>query len=146
MQPAFAKIASTVLVRKAFYMFFLIGFLPICAFSQPVLGQQDVEQRKIQYLISAIADLNDARFVRNGSEYDAQQAAEHLRSKLRYAGNRIRTAEDFILYCATGSSMSGEKYQIKFSDGRMIDASVFLREKLDTYPKQERNAPQSPGD
>src|SRR5689334_12352318 len=117
---------------KALGMFFLVVFLVA-----PVFGQQDIEQRKIEYLISSIADLRDAAFIRNGSEYDAQRAADHLRLKLRYAGGRVKTAEDFIVYCATGSSMSGERYRIKFSDGRLVDSATFLRSKLAAYPAQQ---------
>jgi hypothetical protein len=103
-------------------------------FSQSVVSPHDIEQHKIQYLISAIANLKDDKFLRNGSEYAAQRAADHLRLKLRYAGDRVKTAEDFIIYCATGSSMSGEKYQIKFDDGRLVDSATFLRDKLVAYP------------
>lgn len=96
-------------------------------------GQAAIEQRKIEYLIGAIADLGDATFIRNGSEYSARQAVDHLHAKLQHAGNRIVTAEDFIVYCATGSSLSGEKYRIKFADGRMVDSAEFLRGKLAVF-------------
>jgi|SRR5579863_3060656 len=119
-------------MRKALCLLFLMGFL-----IAPAFGQQDIEQRKIDYLIGSIAELKDASFIRNGSEYDAQRAVDHLRLKLRYAGSKVKTAEDFIDYCATGSSMSGEKYQIKFPDGRLVDTAVFLRDKLAAYPAQE---------
>jgi len=46
------------------------------------------------------------------------------------AGARVRTAENFITCCATGSSMSGEKYRIRFADGRVGDNAVFLRQRL----------------
>jgi len=127
-------------LRNALYIFFLIGFL-----ATPVFGQQDVEQRKIEYLINSIANLHDARFIRNGSEYDSQRAADHLRVKLHYASGRVNTAEDFIVYCATGSSMTGGAYQIKFADGRIVATAVFLRNRLAEYPGQERKIiPQSP--
>jgi hypothetical protein len=119
---------------KALAIFFLLGFLVAPAFSQ-----QDVEQRKIDYLLSSIADLHDAVFIRNGSEYDAPRAADHLRLKLRYAGGRVKTAEDFIIYCATGSSMTGNAYQIKFADGRVVATAAFLRDKLAEYSAQEEN-------
>jgi len=106
----------------------------------PAFGQQAIEQRKIEYLIGSIAHLQDATFIRNGNEYDAGQAADHLRAKLRNAGSRVRTAEDFILYCATGSSMSGEKYLIRFADGRTVDTADFLRGKLAAYAGQERHS------
>ena len=87
------------------------------------------ETEKIESLIRAVERM-PARFVRNGTEYDAKQAADHLRFKLNKAGGRIKTAEDFITYCGTQSWMSGEKYKIKFADGRVIESEVYLREKL----------------
>jgi hypothetical protein len=39
---------------------------------------------------------------------DANTTVEHLRRKLHLAGSRVRTAEDFIRYCATEPSLSGE--------------------------------------
>lgn len=123
-------------VLKALGIFLFVGFLVA-----PAFGQQDLEQRKIEYLITSIADLKDARFVRNGSEYDSQRAADHLRLKLRYSVG-IKTADDFIVNCATGSSMTGEKYLIKFADGRTIAAAEFLRDKLAVYPAPDQNTPQ----
>jgi hypothetical protein len=99
----------------------------------PAFGRPYPERSRIAYLIDSIAALHDARFIRNGSEYDSAQAADHLRLKLRHAGSRVSTAEDFIVYCATRSSMSGEKYRIRFSDGRIVDTAEFLRGKLAAY-------------
>jgi len=112
--------------RVATLIFFLCLALPAS-------GQQDVEQQKIAYLIASIADLKDATFIRNGESYDAARAAEHLRVKLLYAGDRVKTAEDFIACCATRSSTSGTKYRIKFPDGRTIDSATFLHGKLAEY-------------
>jgi hypothetical protein len=106
----------------------------VLIFATPALGQQELERAKIEYLIDSIAQVHDAVFVRNGTDYTSAQAADHLRLKLRNAGARVRTAEDFITCCATGSSMSGEKYRIRFADGRVVDNAVFLREKLAEYP------------
>jgi hypothetical protein len=99
----------------------------------PAFGQQAIEQRKIEYLINAVGELRGATFIRNGSEYDARQAVEHLRLKLGHAGSRVRTAEDFIAYCATGSSISGDRYRIRFADGQVRDTAEFLRGKLALY-------------
>jgi len=106
----------------------------VLIFAASARGQQDLERAKIDYLIDSIAQLHDAVFIRNGTDYTSAQAADHLRLKLRNAGARVRTAEDFITCCATGSSMSGEKYRIRFADGRVVDNAVFLREKLAEYP------------
>jgi hypothetical protein len=89
-----------------------------------------LENRKIQYLISTIESLPDAQFIRNGTAYDARSAADHLRPKLREAGSRLVTADDFIRLCASVSSVSGLPYQIRFADGSTITSEVFLRQKL----------------
>ena len=133
-QRLLARVARNAFMRAALCLLFLIGFPATSVFSQPAVSEQEIEQQKIQFLINVVANLKDATFLRNGSEYDAQQAASHMRLKLRFAGSRIRTAEDFIVYCATGSSMSGEKYKIKFADGRLVDSATFLRDKLAAYP------------
>ena len=105
----------------------------------PVYGQQDVEQQKIAYLIDSVATLKNATFIRNGTAYDAAHAADHMRLKLRFAGSRVKTAEDFIAYCATGSSMSGIKYSIRFSDGHTVDSATFLHGKLAEYEARTGN-------
>lgn len=108
--------------------------LVLCAFlAAPAVAQQNIEQRKIEYLINAVAELQHATFIRNGTEYNTRQAVEHLRLKLNLAGKRVRTADDFIVYCATGSSTSGGKYRIRFADGRVSDSAEFLRGKLALY-------------
>src|SRR4030095_10306532 len=73
-----------------------------------------VEARKIEHLIAAVAQLGNAKFIRNGAAHDAGKAAEHLRLKLREAGERVVTAEDFILLCGSRSSVSGKPYEILF--------------------------------
>ena len=87
----------------------------------------EAEAKKIEALIQAVAQLQgQAIFIRNGSEHDAQAAAEHLRLKWRNAGKRVKTAQDFIRCCATGSSMSGEAYRIRFKDGHEISSADFF--------------------
>jgi hypothetical protein len=89
-----------------------------------------LESQKIQYLIATIESLPNAKFIRNGTAYDAKSAADHLRLKLRLAGSRVATAEDFIRLCASVSSVSGSPYQIRFADGRTVTSEAFLRQKL----------------
>jgi len=91
------------------------------------------EAARIEYLIASVETLNGAKFIRNGSEHDARAAASHLRLKLRAAGNKVKTAEDFIKYCASGSSMTGEPYLIRLADGTTVRAEVFFRNKLKTF-------------
>jgi hypothetical protein len=104
------------------------------ALARQTVDQSTVEQQKIAWLIDSVAALRGASFIRNGKSYDAARAADHLRLKLRYAGGRMKTAEEFIDCCATRSSMSGINYTIRFADGHTVDAATFLRGKLATYP------------
>ena len=112
----------------------LLVVLVAPALAQQAVDLSTVEQQKIGWLIESVAALHDARFIRNGQAYDATRAADHLRLKLRFAGDRVKTAEDFINYCATRSSMSGRRYSIRFADGRTVDAAMFLRQRLAAYP------------
>jgi hypothetical protein len=99
------------------------------------------EAHKIEALIAAVEAQSDAVFIRNGSEHDSRAAAGHLRLKWRNAGSRIHTARDFIKYCATGSSLTGRKYRIRFADGREVDsADYFLAEleRIEAAPPARR--------
>ena len=93
-------------------------------------AQDNSEKKKIEFLISSVHNLKEAKFIRNGSEYDCVEAAKHLRLKLEKAGNHVRTADDFIRLCASKSYIIGKPYIIKFPDGKTITSEKYLREKL----------------
>ena len=97
-------------------------------------AQDPAEAAKIRQLIAAVETLEGAQFIRNGRVYDAKAAADHLRLKLKTAGNRVKTADDFIRLCGSRSSLSGEKYRIRFADGTTVDSEVFFRTRLKTLP------------
>ena len=98
-----------------------------------VYAQDSSETARIQYLIASVDALQGARFIRNGREYDTQSASNHLRLKLKTAGDKVRTADDFIKFCASQSSMTGEPYLIRLADGTTIKSEVFFRNKLKTF-------------
>jgi hypothetical protein len=96
-------------------------------------ARSPVEDARIEYLLAAVTSLHDAQFIRNGTAYDSTAAVKHLRSKLGVAGTRVETAEDFIRYCASESSISGKPYEIRFPDGRVVLSADFLRQKLSEF-------------
>ena len=100
-----------------------------------VYAQDSRETAKIQYLIASVETMQGATFIRNGLEYDTRQASAHLRLKLKRAGDRVRTAEDFITLCASKSFMTGEPYQIRLADGTTVKAEAFFRKKLIAFAK-----------
>ena len=68
-------------------------------------------------------------FIRNGKEYDALKAREHIEKKYEYYKDRITTAEDFILYSATKSAITGEPYRVICKGVNMV-TSDWLEEEL----------------
>ena len=112
-------------MNKMFYILFAL-----VVFAQAAFARDLIEDQKIDFLINSVAEMRDATFMRNGSEYHAQHAADHMRLKLRFAGDQVKTAEDFILCCGTGSSMSGQPYAIKLADGSIVPSADFLHAKL----------------
>jgi hypothetical protein len=93
-------------------------------------AQDSSEAAKIRYLIGSVEALQGVTFIRNGSEYDTKKAADHLRLKLKTAGDRVKTVEDFIRLCGSKSSVSGEAYRMRLPDGTTIYAEALFRERL----------------
>jgi hypothetical protein len=78
------------------------------------------EAQKIETLIQAVEGLQGAVFIRNGTEHTPEAAGKHLRLKWKNASRRVKTAPEFIQYCASGSSLSGQPYEIRLRDGRTV--------------------------
>ncbi len=93
------------------------------------------ESARIDKLIAAIGKRSDIMFVRNGKEYNCEQAAEFLRGKLKWRLEKVRTVQDFIEQIGTRSTTSGELYQIKLADGRLVPSADFLRQELQRIEK-----------
>jgi len=113
----------------------LLAFAALTGASDP----SPLEDARIEYLLTVVASLQDAQFIRNGKAYDSKAAVDHLRTKLRAAGSRVRTAEDFIRDCASESSISGKPYEIRFADGTVLLAADFLRQKLLEFDASRRS-------
>ena len=98
----------------------------------PVLlsAREPREQARIDGLIAAVENLKGGVFIRNGSEFDAAKAAGHLRLKLTNAGERVKTAEEFIEGLASRSTMTGQAYRIRLANGKEEDAAAFFRARL----------------
>jgi hypothetical protein len=87
------------------------------------------EEEKIGRLIKLVAD-SKVSFIRNGKEHTPAEAADHLRTKRKYAGDKIRTARDFIEQLASKSSASGKPYLIRTAEGKEVPAGEWLSERL----------------
>jgi hypothetical protein len=108
------------------------AFVVLALFSSTVSAQDNIEKKKIEFLISSVENLKDAKFIRNGSEYNGKEAAKHLRMKLQNV-LAVQTADDFIRLCASKSSVSGKPYMIRLPNGKTIKSEKYFREKLKEY-------------
>jgi len=98
---------------------------PACADPTPVA------QVEIDHLLAFVA-ASPCTFIRNGTSHPAAEARDHLAGKFGYAKGRIGTAEEFIRYVGTESSLSHEPYKVKCGATEM-PAGVWLAEELKRY-------------
>jgi hypothetical protein len=112
---------------------FVVLAVVLALFSGVVNAQDNIEKKKIDFLISSVENLKGAKFIRNGTEHDGKEAAEHLRMKLQNDVGQVKTADDFIRLCASKSYISGKPYLIRSSDGKTIKSEQYFREKLKEY-------------
>jgi hypothetical protein len=93
----------------------------------------------IQYLLDAI-ERSGCEFYRNGSWYAAAEARSHLAGKYREVNKTrpVRSAQDFIEWVGTSSSMSGEPYRVRCPGSDAITSAEWFRRAL------ERRSPSKP--
>jgi len=73
---------------------------------------------------------SECTFIRNGNHYDALEARQHIEKKYAYFKERITTAEEFIQYSATKSTITGEPYKV-VCNGEGMNSSDWLNAELD---------------
>ncbi len=105
-------------------------FLVAVSFLFPAEARAADENTRIESLISHVENLKDAKFVRNGTSYEAKDAAKFLRGKWHSKEKEIKTAEEFIEKVATMSSTTGKPYLIRFNDGHEVKCGDYLKEQL----------------
>ena len=88
------------------------------------------EKKKIEALIRQVGALQEAKFIRNGSEYDVATAVRFLRGKWKANDKEVKTARDFVDKVPSASGTSGRPYQIRFKDGREMASREFLLAEL----------------
>ena len=94
------------------------------------------EMARINRLIDALAQRGDLKFIRNGKEYTAAQAADFLRGKLKWRIEKVSSTQDFIVEVGTRSTTSGEAYLVRLGDGRTLPSAQFLTQELRRLEKK----------
>ena len=87
------------------------------------------EAEKIEALIVAVEARKDLQFIRLDTAHTAGEAGRVLRVKLAFAGDRVKTVDDFIDHVAT-ATQSGKPYFVRYPDGTEVTSAEFLRQEL----------------
>jgi len=73
---------------------------------------------------------------RNGKTYTAVKAIAHIEKKYAYFKDDIESAEDFIGYSASKSTMSGNYYLVRCGDEEQIRTRDWLMQELKEFREQ----------
>jgi len=99
-----------------------------------IAGSANTES-EVQHLLRFIENSN-CIFIRNNDEHTSKKAKSHIEKKYNYYKSKISSAEDFIKYSATKSSMSGKFYKVR-CNGNEQTSSQWLLDELATFRDQE---------
>ncbi len=102
----------------------------VCGTAMPASAEPEKES-EIRHLLAFVAD-SGCTFIRNNNEYPSEEAKSHIEMKYKYLKSKISTAEEFIKYVATKSSLSGKNYKIR-CNGESRSSSQWLLEELAAY-------------
>lgn len=116
--------------RFPFPLFAILLLLGFVASPTRAADISPAEKAKIESLISGIENLAEAKFIRNGTSYDAKTAAKFLRGKWGRNEDEIKTAKDFIAKAATASGTSGKPYMIQLKGAAEVPCADYLTEQL----------------
>ncbi len=92
----------------------------------------DTVQEEIDHLITYLSD-SGCTYIRNGMEYTALEAVEHINRKYDYFHDDIDSAETFVELSASKSTMSGKPYSIKCPGKVEQSSASWLLEELGRY-------------
>lgn len=84
---------------------------------------------EIEHLMQFVAT-SDCIYLRNGKEYEGGEAVKHISKKYRYFKKEIFSAEEFIKYSATQSTVTKRPYLIRCPGGSEERARDWLLNEL----------------
>ncbi len=99
-------------------------------FVSQTLALSPEEKIRTEALLTELGKQQNLTFTRNGTEHSAVDAESHLRLKLGKTHKRLQTAEQFIDNVASKSSITGEQYQVKDGQDKIIPANKYLHDLL----------------
>lgn len=92
----------------------------------------DQKSDEIEHLINYVAT-SGCDFERNGTSHTPTEAVEHIKKKYNYFKDKINSAEDFIKFSATQSTMTKRKYKIHCPDKDVVESELWLLSELERF-------------
>ena len=89
----------------------------------------NIQLQEINHLLAFVKN-SGCLINRNGAEYPAENGARHIKNKYKYFKSEINDTDDFILYSATKSTMSGEYYMVSCPGKVKIKSQDWLHAEL----------------
>ena len=80
---------------------------------------------EVDFLLDTVAN-SDCVFTRNGKDYAAQDASDHLQMKRKRGARYFDSTEEFIERLASKSSWSGKPYHIQCGSEPRVTASEWF--------------------
>ncbi|MCC7036762.1 MAG: DUF5329 family protein [Alphaproteobacteria bacterium] len=98
------------------------------------------ENLAITHLMQYVRE-SGLQFIRNSKSYSAGDAADHMQKKLDYARDRLTTADEFIDYVASRSSITNLPYYVVTADGKKQELGPWLYAELDKFRAAQTTKP-----
>ena len=98
----------------------------------------DADRHEVLHLLEYLRN-SDCAMERNGKKHDSEDAYSHVKRKYEYFRGEIRTAEDFIEYSASKSTMSGKFYRVFCKNESAVLTRDWLLEELHDYRERPRD-------
>lgn len=118
-------------MKSSLPAFISLLFFSISTFSHAEKPVSDLNG-EINHLLQYVAG-SECLFIRNGSSHSGKDAVPHIQKKYQYFNDDIKTAEDFIEYSATKSTMTKKPYMIKCPGQPERSANRWLMEELKRF-------------
>ncbi|KAF0158702.1 MAG: hypothetical protein FD159_971 [Syntrophaceae bacterium] len=96
----------------------------------------DVQQSEINHLLQYIERTN-CKQERNGTEYSGAEAVAHVQKKYAYFKDKIHGTEEFIMYSATKSEVSGKPYTVHCPGQPAINSRDWLLKELSRFRQKK---------
>jgi len=108
----------------------LILCIFICVISVPVFAS-DI-QTEINHLLAYLEN-SECQYERNGKIHSGKDTVAHVKKKYDYFKSKIDSAEKFIEYSATKSTLSGKYYMVLCQDSPKLKTQDWLLQELKNY-------------